>query len=88
MGSAGIGNHAPFLGLVGPVDKVGVAALGAAGALAGQPAGAVGAAGDRPRTGAGLGRGRIHRAESFGELEGALSFGTVCEEAAGLPAQW
>jgi hypothetical protein len=29
MGSAGIGNHAPCLGLVGPVDAVGVAAVGA-----------------------------------------------------------
>jgi hypothetical protein len=37
--------------------------------------------------GAQLGRGRVHRAEAFGQGEGALGLGPVCEEAAGLPAQ-
>jgi len=56
MGSAGIGNHAPFLGLVGSVDEVGVAAVGALLAVEVAAVGAVGAAGDRPGAGAGLGR--------------------------------
>jgi hypothetical protein len=37
--------------------------------------------------GAQLGRGRVHRAESLGELEGAFGLGAVGQEAAGLPAQ-
>jgi hypothetical protein len=36
--------------------------------------------------GAQLDRGRVYRAESFGELEGAFGLGAVGEEAAGLPA--
>jgi hypothetical protein len=41
---------------------------------------------ERRPGGAQLGGGRIHRAESFGELEGAFGLGPVGEEAAGLPA--
>jgi hypothetical protein len=37
--------------------------------------------------GAQLGGGRVHQAESFGELEGALGLGAVGQEAARLPAQ-
>ena len=56
-GSAGIGHHLPLLGLLGPawaVGSVGVAAVGTAGALAGQPVSAVGPADDRPGAGGGL----------------------------------
>ena len=62
MGSAGIGHHPPFLRSVGSAGPfvtdgaVGLAALGPAGALAGQPVAAVGAASDRPRPRGGLGR--------------------------------
>jgi hypothetical protein len=37
--------------------------------------------------GAQLGRGRVDRAEPFGQHEGAFGLGPVGEEAAGLPAQ-
>jgi hypothetical protein len=62
MESEGVSNHPPFLrllGSVGPVPAVltlSVAVLGTAGVLAGPPVGAVGAAGDHPGAGAGLGR--------------------------------
>ena len=49
-GSAGIGHHLPLQGLLGParaVGSIGVAAVGAAGALAGQPVAAVGSSDDR-----------------------------------------
>jgi hypothetical protein len=36
--------------------------------------------------GAQLGRGRVHRAEAFGQGKGAFGLGLVGEEAAGLPA--
>jgi hypothetical protein len=54
VGSADIGHHLPLLGLVEPADavdsvgSVGVAAVGTAGALAGQPVAAVGSSDDRP----------------------------------------
>ena len=50
-GSAGIGCHLSLLELVGSasaVDSPGLAALGTAGALAGQPVAAIGPADDRP----------------------------------------
>jgi len=54
LGPAGIGHHLALLGLVGPVGLVGVAAVGPAGALAGQPVAAVGPADDHPDPGGGL----------------------------------
>jgi hypothetical protein len=54
VGSAGIGSHPPLLGLLGPADAVGsigVAAVGAAGALVGQPVTAVGPSDDGPGAG-------------------------------------
>jgi hypothetical protein len=50
-----------------------------------QPVAGEGFAQRRPG-GAQLGRGRVHRAEAFGELEGAFGLGAVGEEPAGLPA--
>jgi hypothetical protein len=58
--SASIGHHLSLLGFVwsagssGPTIAVGVAAVGAAGALVGQPVAAVGPSDDRPRPGGGL----------------------------------
>jgi hypothetical protein len=50
-----------------------------------QPMSLEGFAQRRP-SGAQLGRCRVHRAEAFGELEGALGFGAIREEPARLPA--
>jgi hypothetical protein len=70
--------------LAGRVDRPLADGLGVARRHA-QPVPGKGFAQRRPG-GAQLGRGRVHRAESFGELEGALGLSTLGQEAAGLPA--